>query len=162
MGNNSSNIKNAVCVIKSEKINATIHFTEYNNNIIIYGKVTGLNMNQNHAIHIHEYGDLTDGCTSSCSHYNPYNMKHGGPNSKERHVGDLGNILADENGNCKFLIVDHMIKLNGEHNVIGRAVVIHEDPDDMGIGGHNDSHTTGHAGKRIGCGVIGISSNNKC
>jgi Cu-Zn family superoxide dismutase len=163
MGNNYSNYKNAVCVINSNKLNATIYLTEYHNDVIIYGKVKGLKPNMMHAIHIHEYGDMTDGCTSSCAHYNPHNMNHGGPNSKIRHVGDLGNITADSNGDCKFIIVDNMVKLNGPYSVIGRAIVIHEDPDDLGLGGHKDSLTTGHAGKRIGCGVIGIASNkNKC
>jgi Cu-Zn family superoxide dismutase len=40
---------------------------------------------------------------------------------------------------------------------VGRSVVIHEDPDDLGMGGHADSLTTGHAGKRITCAVIGYS-----
>jgi Cu-Zn family superoxide dismutase len=88
-------------------------------------------------------------------------MNHGGPNSYERHVGDLGNIKADSNGVAEFRIVDNMVQLNGPYNVIGRSVVIHEDIDDFGLGGHSDSLTTGHAGKRIGCGVIGIASSQK-
>ena len=159
MGNNNS--YNAVCVIKSEKVNATIKLEEHNNITTISGKVSGLNPNQKHAIHIHEYGDMTDGCTSSCAHYNPYNMTHGGPNSSIRHVGDLGNITADMNGNCEFVLIDKLVKLNSVHSVIGRAIVIHEDEDDLGKGNHSDSLITGHAGKRIGCGVIGIASNCK-
>ena len=38
-----------------------------------------------------------------------------------------------------------------------RSVVIHEDMDDLGMGNHSDSLTTGHAGKRITCAVIGYS-----
>jgi Cu-Zn family superoxide dismutase len=34
---------------------------------------------------------------------------------------------------------------------------IHDSPDDLGLGGHKDSLTTGHAGKRITCAVIGYS-----
>ena len=53
---------------------------------------------------------------------------------------------------------DGLVKLRGtKANVIGRSVVIHEDMDDLGMGGHNDSLTTGHAGKRITCAVIGYS-----
>jgi Cu/Zn superoxide dismutase len=44
-----------------------------------------------------EFGDVTcdDGlCTGG--HYNPSKQPHGAPGSKERHVGDLGNIVADK------------------------------------------------------------------
>ncbi len=50
-----------------------------------------------------------------------------------------------------------MIKLTGDHSIIGRSVVVHVDPDDFGRGGHSDSKTTGHAGPRVGCGIIGIA-----
>ena len=59
-------------------------------------------------------------------------------------------------------ISDKLIKLRGKYSVIGRSIVIHDDPDDLGIGGHSDSHTTGHAGKRIACGIIGYSKANNC
>ena len=53
---------------------------------------------------------------------------------------------------------DSLVKLRGtKANVIGRSLVIHEDPDDLGMGGNSDSLTTGHAGKRITCAVIGYS-----
>jgi Cu-Zn family superoxide dismutase len=47
--------------------------------------------------------------------------------------------------------------LYGEHNVIGRAFVVHRDEDDLGLGGHELSLTTGNAGPRLACGVIGLS-----
>lgn len=51
-----------------------------------------------HGFHIHEKGDLSGGCKSAGGHYNPFGMTHGSRESEERHVGDLGNIEADENG----------------------------------------------------------------
>lgn len=148
----------AVTVFNDSKIKGTIHFYENDKNVLIDIALKGFKKNSTHAIHIHEAGDLTDHCTSTCSHFNPYNKNHGGINSKERHVGDLGNIISDENGIINMKFNDNMIKLRGtKSNIIGRAVVIHEDIDDNGLGGFPDSLTTGHAGARIACGVIGYS-----
>ena len=57
---------------------------------------------------------------------------------------------------------DKIIKLRGKYSIIGRSVVIHEDEDDLGKGGHKDSCTTGLCSKRIACGIIGYSKNNNC
>ena len=111
-----------------------------------------------HGFHIHEAGDLSENCTGACAHFNPYNTNHGGPNSYERHVGDLGNIYFDVNGNANIEMVDNYIKLRGtKSNIIGRSVVIHLNKDDLGLGNQEDSLTTGHAGPRITCAVIGYS-----
>ena len=78
--------------------------------------------------------------------------------SKIRHVGDLGNIQSDQHGNVNHIFTDHMIKLRRTKcNIIGRGLIIHADEDDFGLGGFPDSLTTGHAGKRIACAVIGYA-----
>jgi Cu-Zn family superoxide dismutase len=82
--------------------------------------------------------------------------KHGAPEDEERHVGDLGNIEAGADGVARISIKDKIISLNGDFNVVGRAVVLHSDEDDLGKGGQSDSLTTGHAGSRVACGVIGV------
>ena len=167
----------AICVLThvSKNIKGFIKFYQiYNgktyNDVIIELNVQGLKPGK-HGFHIHEAGDLTHSCKSACAHFNPYNKNHGGPNDSDRHVGDLGNILVNEYGcivNNKFS--DKKIKLKGLNSIIGRSVVIHEDGDDLGIGGidittgeiinkkiYNESLKTGNAGKRIACGVIGYS-----
>jgi len=83
-------------------------------------------------------------------------VNHGGPKDETRHVGDLGNIMADANGSARVYISDYRITLCGPNSIIGRAVVIHSGPDDFGRGGTPDSLKTGNAGSRIGCGLIGI------
>ena len=170
---------NGICLLTSKhNVSGIIYLDEIDNVTRIYGTIYGLKPNSNyvsnnlitfqktpsnfgykgHAIHIHEYGDLTDGCNKCCAHYNPFNMNHGGPLSQERHIGDLGNIIANENGIATFSINDNLVKLSGEYSIIGRSIVIHEDEDDLGLGNYSDSLVTGHAGKRIACGIIGYRS----
>lgn len=40
-------------------------------------------------------------------------------------------------------------------DLFGRSMIVHADPDDYGKGGQEDSLKTGHAGRRIGCAIIG-------
>ena len=111
-----------------------------------------------HGFHIHTYGDLraTD-CSKCGGHWNPSNHQHGSLRDLYSHAGDLGNISANDKGEANFHICTNKFKLIGPKSVIGRSLVIHYDEDDLGKGGHSDSLTTGHAGGRIDCAVIGIA-----
>ncbi|XP_053689934.1 uncharacterized protein LOC128738652 [Sabethes cyaneus] len=109
-----------------------------------------------HGFHVHEKGDLSDGCASTGGHYNPDKVTHGAPDDQVRHVGDLGNILADENGIAKTSFSDTVVSLYGTRSVVGRAIVVHSGVDDFGKTNHPDSLKTGNAGGRVVCGVIGI------
>lgn len=111
-----------------------------------------------HGFHIHEKGDLSDGCTSTGGHYNPDKVTHGGPADQVRHVGDLGNVVADENGVVKTSFSDTVVSLFGSYSVLGRAIVVHAGVDDFGKTNHPDSLKTGNAGGRLACGIIGILS----
>jgi superoxide dismutase, Cu-Zn family len=90
-------------------------------------------------------------------HFNPHGKQHGGPQDENRHVGDLGNVVADESGKATFSFVDSQLQLSGPNSIIGRSVVVHADEDDLGLGGFEDSKTTGHAGARLACGVVGVT-----
>ena len=79
---------------------------------------------------------------------------HGSPTSSMRHVGDLGNIMADAGGNVSKQIMDKMAILTGDTNVLLKAIVVHEGQDDLGLGGDDGSTATGNAGARLGCCVI--------
>ena len=120
---------------------------------IISGTITGLAEGL-HGFHIHEFGDLSDGCDSAGGHYNPTGVDHG--DIDNGHVGDLGNITADSNGVAKFSIKAKRIHLHGPTSIVGRAVVVHKDQDDVGKGGDEESLKTGNAGERAGCGVISL------
>jgi Cu-Zn family superoxide dismutase len=145
------------------KINGSVRFSEMpdKKHIAIDVEVKGLNKNALHGFHVHEYGDLSDGCNSMCAHLNPYNETHGGPETIHRHVGDLGNLKSDGHGCANYRFYDNMIKLRGtKSNIIGRGLIIHEDEDDCGLGKNKESKITGNAGKRIACAVIGFASNS--
>ena len=144
-------------------INGYVKFIEdsHSNDIKIELNISGLKPNSLHGFHVHEAGDLTDKCTSMCAHFNPYGKTHGCPGSKERHVGDLGNIKTNGKGEAKYSFYDNVIKLRGTKcNIIGRGLIIHEDEDDCGQGDNAESLKTGNAGKRIACAVIGYSKDN--
>jgi len=147
----------------NDTIKGYVKFSEdlVNNQVKIELNITGLKPNGIHGFHVHEAGDLTDKCTSMCAHFNPYGTNHGCPGMKERHVGDLGNITANNKGQTTYTFYDNIIKLRGaKSNIIGRGLIIHEDKDDCGQGGNAESLKTGNSGKRIACAVIGYAKEN--
>ena len=122
-------------------------------------RITGLAEGQ-HGFHIHQFGNLTEECKTAGPHFNPNKRLHGGPTDEEgsRHVGDLGNVTAGADGVAEHEFEDSLVELWGENTVFGRSFVVHAGVDDLGKGGHELSSTTGNAGGRLACGVIGISN----
>jgi len=123
----------------------------------IWWEINGNDANAERGMHIHTFGDNTNGCTSAGPHFNPHNKTHGAPTDEVRHAGDLGNFKTDSKGYASDTITDTGVKLIGPHSILGRTIVIHGGTDDLGKGGHPDSLTTGNAGGRPACGVIGIA-----
>ncbi len=105
-----------------------------------------------HGFHIHKAGDLRgEGCKGACEHYDITGSEHGGVPGSEgpRHTGDLGNIRGPSFSR-RYFLKDVTVE-----DFYGRSVIVHQDKDDLGKGGHEDSKTTGHSGARIGCAIIG-------
>ena len=107
-----------------------------------------------HAVHIHEKGDCSAQDASSAGpHFNPGGHRHGSPGAPEHHAGDLGNISIGEDGTGTLVFHTSELTVAGEPGgVTGRAIIIHEKPDDF------VTDPTGAAGGRIGCGVITSAS----
>ncbi|XP_024024681.1 superoxide dismutase [Cu-Zn] 2 [Morus notabilis] len=153
-----SSLKAVVLITGENSIRGSLHFVrDPNGPTHVKGRITGLSPGL-HGFHIHALGDTTNGCNSTGPHFNPLKKDHGAPADKERHAGDLGNILAGPDGVAEVSIKDWQIPLSGPHSILGRAVVVHADPDDLGRGGHELSKSTGNAGARVGCGIIGLQS----
>ncbi|KAK4137098.1 Cu/Zn superoxide dismutase [Trichocladium antarcticum] len=150
----------AVAVVRGDsKVSGSVIFEQENESAptTVTWDITGHDANAKRGMHIHTFGDNTNGCTSAGPHFNPHNKTHGAPTDANRHVGDLGNIETDAQGNSKGSVSDKHIKLIGPESVIGRTVVVHAGTDDLGKGGNEESLKTGNAGPRPACGVIGIS-----
>jgi len=149
-----SNITNAIAVLhptEGNDVSGTITFEKVEGGIKVAATVTGLTEGK-HGFHIHEYGDCSAGDGKSAGgHFNPTAMQHSAPTDSMRHVGDIGNIVADVEGNATLEWIDSHMRFEGPNSIIGRGVIIHADEDDL------TSQPTGAAGARVACGVIGIT-----
>ena len=132
--------------------NGTVIFTEKDGQVTLELAMNKLSQGT-HAIHIHEKADCSseDG-KSSGGHWNPTFENHGAWGSKDGyHKGDIGNFLADNNGNggITFSTAQWCLGCDDDtKNLIGKAVIIHQGTDDL------ISQPSGAAGARISC--VGI------
>lgn len=108
------------------------------------------------AMHVHEFGDISD-CGKCGGHWNPGGHAHRGRASTHSHNGDLGNIQF-KNGVAYETFRTSKLTMYGHQSIVGRSVVIHVGVDDLGLGGTEASRTTGSAGGRLECAVIGYCS----
>ena len=149
-----ANIK-GVAVFKDNTIQGEVVIINAKQGVLLKAKFTKLPPGP-HGFHIHKAGDLRgEGCMGLCEHYDLGQHVHGaGPTSKkERHTGDLGNISIPVKKS--YVRKSYYIKGPRVIDLLGRSLIVHEGEDDLGQGGHDDSKTTGHSGKRMGCAIIG-------
>lgn len=118
-------------------ISGAVHFTQSGSMLEIFFSLKGFDPFSVHAIHIHEFGDLTEGCKSLGAHFNPTNCVHS--HSQKGHAGDLfNNFQTDSEGKFIYCFKTNQLALYGNLNVIGRSVVIHKFVDDLGLSGKYD------------------------
>lgn len=135
---------------KGSKVEGRVTFTERDGKIHVHAEITGLKPGK-HGFHIHEFGVWSEDGMAAGGHFNPTHEKHGEPSATERHVGDLGNIEANENGKATIDdVAFDSLKFHGGTSILGRGLVVHEKADDFG-------QPVGNAGGRVAVGVIGVA-----
>jgi Cu-Zn family superoxide dismutase len=117
----------------------------------IRGSLQGLKPDSEFGFHIHENGDCSAPDASSAGgHFNPANAQHGNPSGDAHHAGDMLNAKSNAEGVAEVDAMAEGVTLRtGQANdVVGKAVVLHEKPDDYA------TQPSGDSGARIACGVI--------
>jgi Cu-Zn family superoxide dismutase len=152
---------NAICIIPSHGRVTFSQCCKKHKRVKVVFNLFNFAPRATHAIHIHEFGDLSDGCKSLGPHYNPTNETHGSIDFPDapRHAGDLiNNFTTDDKGRFEYAYVDDKLSKVDFSDIYGRSIVIHDGIDDLGRGkGKNkaESLQTGNAGTRLACGIIG-------
>lgn len=102
----------ATAYFNQSDVKGTVEWEKLENGVLVTIQLHGMESNHSHAIHIHEFGDLSGGCMTSGGHWNPTNEAHGSYAFPERgrHMGDLiNNIIPDSQGkvNIQFLEIGY-------------------------------------------------------
>ncbi|WP_165071398.1 superoxide dismutase family protein [Paludisphaera rhizosphaerae] len=146
-------ITKAVAVLvptKNSKVEGRVTFTEDGGKIKVHAVITGLTPGK-HGFHVHQFGTWSEDGMATGGHFNPTEDKHADVTAAMRHVGDLGNITADESGKATLELEDSHLSFHGANSIIGRGVVVHEKADDF------VTQPTGAAGGRLAVGTIAIA-----
>lgn len=134
-------------------IRGTVTFEEYAEGTLVCATLRGLPSYRPAAggnapvgpfgFHLHEngvcaIGNPADPFQAAGSHWNPRRQPHG------NHAGDFP-VLFSNNGFAYMCFFTNKFK---PADVVGKAVIIHQNPDDY------RSQPSGNAGKRLACGLI--------
>jgi Cu-Zn family superoxide dismutase len=164
--------------ISTDQIEGHVSFSQQSpdQDVRVYVYIEGLPEGV-HGFHVHEKpledtdGDVMDCCDKLGGHFNvgekwsPENQS-GTRHGPGGHNGDLCNNIYSDGDLCEIAFSDSKISLfpEDERCIVGRSIVIHEDPDDLGLPEYEDKKKniskliTGNAGKRIACGNIEVGS----
>ncbi len=134
-------------------INGIVTFQEDNGGTLVTATIYGLpdfKPAQNgkapigpFGFHIHEHGNCNPGDLNSSfalagGHWNPTNQPHG------NHAGDLPVLFSNHGYSQMTFFTD---KFQPE-DVLGKAVIIHQNPDDF------RTQPAGDSGERLACGIV--------
>lgn len=145
--------QNAFAIIKGDNnhthIHGTVKFRQTPRGVLVSAEISGLPTRRGKScggnifgFHIHEgkkcEGSGTDPFADAMSHYNPEGCKH------PFHSGDMPPLF----GNNGYAQMSFLTDRFNVREIIGRVVIIHDQPDDF------TSQPSGNSGTKIACGVI--------
>jgi Cu-Zn family superoxide dismutase len=129
----------------------TVTFAQKGDKVTVTANVSGLSPGS-HGFHIHEKGDCSSGDGMSAGgHFNPTGKPHGDPSAPDHHAGDMPQLVADASGKATVTADLSPMTIGGANDIVGKAVIVHKDPDDF------KTQPTGNSGARVACGVIAKS-----
>ncbi len=131
-------------------VKGTITFTKTEHGVHVSGEITGLTPGE-HGFHVHEFGIWNEDGTASGGHFNPTGAPHAAHDSAKRHVGDMGNLKADESGKATVELDDDQMSFEGPTSILGRGLVVHAKADDL------KTQPSGDAGGRLAVAIIGVA-----
>jgi len=154
----------AVCVLKggeNNTIQGVINFAQMigMNQMKITGDIQGLPIDRKLAVHVHEYGDLTNGPVSTGGRFNP--EKKVSNTSKDQTYyanGELSNLQINPEGQAKIDVIDKRLTLFGPSSIIGRSVVITDEKEEDFVRAETEENKAAvtTSSNRLAAGVIGI------
>ena len=130
------------------KIEGIVTFKETKNGIILTAKISNLPQSKDKCkgrffgFHIHEgtscTGNNNDEFANAKAHLNPTNCPH------PFHIGDLPPLI-ENNGYAYMSVLINKFKIK---DILGKAIIIHDSPDDF------KTQPSGDSGTKIACGII--------
>lgn len=129
-------------------LSGIVRFYQTEAGVIVYAEVSGLPHSKQpcrggvFGFHIHQGtgcgGGMADPFADAMSHYDPANCAH------PRHAGDLPPLFENGGYALSVFLTDRF----SVEEVTGRAVIIHQRPDDF------TTQPSGNSGAKIACGTI--------
>lgn len=139
-------------MLATQRVQGRLDFVENKGVLTVKGELIGLKPNSTLGFHVHEKGSCMQPDGSDAGpHFNPAGAPHGAFDSKEaHHAGDLPPLKVDATGKAVVNFSTSAISLDSKaaNGVIGRAMVIHGQADDV------TAQPAGNAGPRQACGII--------
>lgn len=129
----------------------TLEVSQTSDGVMVAGTLRGLAPGV-HGIHVHTVGRCDPAAfTSAGGHWNPTAHMHGFDNPNGPHMGDLRNIVVNDDSVVVIRNVSAGGTLRGATGLLdadGASVVVHAGPDDY------RTDPAGNSGARVACGVI--------